>query len=261
MRYATGVGYADGTAHTYDKPRRTRAGVGGTQARRWSCPTPRASRSWRETRISTHVQRSAAAGERRLGVVHLRTCWNNRKVGSMAKRAMYARHTSSQHGGTGPHPQNPSGLGGEMVHFQTHQGVADNGALLTGTPLGVVLRNGRQAAPRAHPDGSVHSSVGGAGIITADDGGDARRSAGHTAQRAGARGLCSRRPPNWIGSEPASNDKMGSANGGEARGRCWHGARKESIGSVATRLICSPGGIRIGAVQLEQRSGSCLSHE
>ena len=48
----------------------------------------RAKRSWMYARRSSQVQRSAAAGVRNLGVVHLRVCLKKRKVCSIEKRAM-----------------------------------------------------------------------------------------------------------------------------------------------------------------------------
>src|SRR5258706_2134665 len=77
-------------ARTYEKPRRTRAGVrrsggsGRCQGKRTSATKSRAKRSWTKASTRSQVQRSAAAGARSLGVVHLRVCLKKRKVCSIA---------------------------------------------------------------------------------------------------------------------------------------------------------------------------------
>ena len=75
-------------ARSDEKPRRTRAGVrrsggsGRCQGKRTSATCSRAKRNWTSA-SRRQVQRSAASGRRRLGVVHLSVCLKQRKVCSI----------------------------------------------------------------------------------------------------------------------------------------------------------------------------------
>ncbi len=124
--------------------------------------------------MSSQVQRSAALGARRLGVVHLRACLKKRQVCAIAKRAMYACQTSARSGGVGPHPQNQSGCGGgagPVGHLQADERAAPPRPRTAGAAPGVHLRDGMPAAPGLELDAAlvaiIHWAVGSGQVVGA----------------------------------------------------------------------------------------------
>src|SRR5262249_50974771 len=124
-----------------------------------SATCSRAKRRWTSASSRRHVQRSAAAGRRRLGVVHFSVGLKTRTGGAIEKRVTYACETWAKSGGTGPPPE-PEGHGrlggaGQVLDLQAQEGAAHQRAgvgLRAGAALGMLLREGMQPAPGLQRD-------------------------------------------------------------------------------------------------------------